>query len=194
MIQRILVGTPTSNESPATLEAAAELASFLRRRAGRTAGRARDRRPTDVRPRRRPRPHRPRDPAPAALPGPAGSQPQRTRQRRSQRVPGGRGRGIPLLVRVVVALGTGEAQAEEHLGRVVHELLGALAAPCTRRSAGLRVSSPVAAEDVADELVVRLVGGDRLADPVVEGERAVRPDPAGCARLTRRTSAHLLAK
>ena len=50
----------------------------------------------------------------------------------------------PLLVRVVVALGAGEPQAEEHLGGVVHELLGLLQllVPDRRRALASRRRSP----------------------------------------------------
>ena len=73
-----------------------------------------------------------------------------------------------------MALGTRHAQAKKHLGGVVHELLSVLEllVPDGRRRLDLIADC---AEDLAGELVVRLVGGDRLADPLVEGERAVSP-------------------
>src|SRR5262249_34057946 len=73
----------------------------------------------------------------------------------------------PLLVRVMVALGAGHADAEEKLGGVVDELLGLLqiAIPDRRRRFRLVADRR---EDFAGELIVRLVLGNALADPVVE--------------------------
>ena len=100
----------------------------------------------------------------------------------------------PLLVRVVVALGAGHTQAEEHLGGVVDELLAASAAPCTTPSAGSAISSPVAARmsrtNWSYGLSLAIASRIQLWKAKVPWARF----GLVVARLTRRMSAHLLAK
>src|SRR5207245_10019392 len=80
----------------------------------------------------------------------------------------------PLLIRMMVALGTGHAQAEEDLGGVVHKLLGSLQllVPHCR---GMARFVTVGGQDVAHKRIVRLVLDDGLADPVMEGKGSVPP-------------------
>ena len=79
----------------------------------------------------------------------------------------------PLLVRMMMALSAGHADAEEQLTRIIDELfrLGQIAIPDGRRRFRLVAGR---GEDVAHELVVRLVLGDGVADPGMEGEGAGR--------------------
>ena len=86
----------------------------------------------------------------------------------------------PFFIRMMMALGAGDAQAEEHLGGVIDELLRVLQFLVPHRRRGLRFVAG-RGQDFADELIVRLVLGDRFANPAVEREGARRRDRAACA-------------
>ena len=74
----------------------------------------------------------------------------------------------PLLVRMMMALGTVDPRAEEQLGRVVGLVrqVADRAIPDHRR---VLIDRPLGGDDVAHELVVRHVRGEGVADPGVEG-------------------------
>ena len=99
----------------------------------------------------------------------------------------------PLLERMVVAAGALNAQAQEELGRVFELRRWRPSPRDTRPTGGLCPDVAGGGEDLADELVVRLVLVQAVADPVVEGERRALSS-ASSRRLLRRTALHLLAK
>jgi hypothetical protein len=83
----------------------------------------------------------------------------------------------PLFERVVVALVAVETDAEERLADVLGHLPGLFQRPVVVNR-GIRQAAPLRGDELADELVVRLVRRDRLADPL-----AVRPDRLVAQRL-----------
>ena len=90
----------------------------------------------------------------------------------------------PALVRMMVALGALQAQAEEDLGGVGDRLVELIVAhlPVPVDGGGVL---PFAGrrDDAADELVVGPIAGDHVADPFVEGVgRLLRPGQAGVAQ------------
>src|SRR5260370_23205047 len=75
----------------------------------------------------------------------------------------------PFLIGMMVALSAGQAQTQEHLGRVVHKLFGIdeLLIPHGRR---MLVLIPSGGQDLASKLVKRHVVGHGLPNPVMKGE------------------------
>ncbi len=74
----------------------------------------------------------------------------------------------------MMAVGTGQPLTHEHLTHIIHEILGCLDLLVPNRRRRFRLIAHCT-NDIADELIVRLVGSDRFPNPGVERERAISP-------------------